>query len=612
MNHSRLLLLLAQLLLPGMAAAAAIDGTAPYPASAVLTGFKLDSATVRVGGDAAGGWALTRDAQGKLYAGWSDGAGLGQGLARDAVGIGARTAAGIALLDRLGLDGPGGHDLVGGGPPAPCMPALGGPLEPIRPDRTRFPCGGLGYGGALRAMLAFDGSLAVVAADTAADGGYGPSHLYRWLPATNVWSRMAEALTLPGVGGLLAPSLLQAGRGYHDGSAFLYAYAVRQAPTGTGRPALQQGPHGGEILLLRAPRASALQARSAWDYLAGLDGAGQPRWTRDLAAATPVITDAAGVGEEASATFVTGLGRHLVLTQHGEAAASLLTLLEAPAPWGPWHTVAYTTLADAGLPERHAFRMAFLPGSFSADGLRFTLALTGTDLSALVLVDGELTPAAAAAATSTRSRASGTVLTMAGGSSGAATPAVGASATAAAPASGGGAGAQGGAGAADGVQGFADTTALPATVDCPPAGAASAAPAVAAVPGPDQASAAGAAGAAEAPAQAPVTAAAGMPADRADPGPAAPTDPSGARPPAADRSTATGEVPPAGAAAAARDCAGAGPGAAAVAATVQPQGTAAGGVPAAPEVPPPAPARPAPAPVTPAAAAPAPVPAARP
>ena len=47
MNHSRLLLLLAQLLLPGMAAAAAIDGTAPYPASTVLTGFKLDSATVR-------------------------------------------------------------------------------------------------------------------------------------------------------------------------------------------------------------------------------------------------------------------------------------------------------------------------------------------------------------------------------------------------------------------------------------------------------------------------------------------------------------------------------------------------------------------------------------
>jgi hypothetical protein len=193
---------------------------------------------------------------------------------------------------------------------------------------------------------------------------------------------------------LHAPTFLQGGRGDSEGGPDLYAYAVRFAPTLDQGASIQRGPRGGEVLLLRAPRTGGLQTR-AWKLFAGLDGAGHPRWTPQPASAQPVIVDRNGVGEDTSVVYVPELQRYLVLTQHTRHAANRLTLLESPAPWGPWRTVVYTTLADPWARERRAFRHAFVPGSFSTDGQHFTLALSGLDTRALVLVDGRFETVAA-------------------------------------------------------------------------------------------------------------------------------------------------------------------------------------------------------------------------
>jgi hypothetical protein len=136
----------------------------------------------------------------------------------------------------------------------------------------------------------------------------------------------------------------------------------------SGDLSLHKGPRGGEIALLRAPKGADLLARGGWEFLAGVDGAGRPTWTADEGKLQAAIVDRqGGVGWTTSATYVKALGRYLVATQHAKHATGRLTLLEAPQPWGPWRTVAYTTVAD---PQRRVqttgFYFNFLPNSFSA------------------------------------------------------------------------------------------------------------------------------------------------------------------------------------------------------------------------------------------------------
>jgi Autotransporter beta-domain len=95
-----------------------------------------------------------------------------------------------------------------------------------------------------------------------------------------------------------------------------------------------------------------------------------------------------------SAIYDRALHRYLIMTEHGRSFASRLTLLEAPTVWGPFRTVAYTTVEDPrGRVQSRAFHFNILPNSFSRDGKHFTLAFTGVgDGDALNLVDGSFAP----------------------------------------------------------------------------------------------------------------------------------------------------------------------------------------------------------------------------
>src|SRR4051812_35215322 len=103
-------------------------------------------------------------------------------------------------------------------------------------------------------MLAQGGALSLFVAPGTGTAGYAEARLFRWMPGTNVWTRAAWAFTSAGPERLVVPGFLQAGQGYADGGACIYAYAARYAPARTGGLSIQRGKGGGEIALLRAAK----------------------------------------------------------------------------------------------------------------------------------------------------------------------------------------------------------------------------------------------------------------------------------------------------------------------------------------------------------------------
>ena len=221
--------------------------------------------------------------------------------------------------------------------------------------------------------------------------GYNEARLYRWATGTNVVTRATWAFTPAAPARLLEPGFLQVGKGAFASDHYVYAYAARFAPVGsTSSLSIQDGSSGGELTLLRALGNSDLTVQANWSYFAGASADGSTAsWTSNPSQLKDVIVDPNGVGWTTSAVFDAPLGLYLVLTQHGAQATGQLTILAAPNPWGPWSTVAYTTLPG---PEQHAFFFDILPTSISADGLSFTLLYSGTDTGALLAMNGTFTP----------------------------------------------------------------------------------------------------------------------------------------------------------------------------------------------------------------------------
>jgi hypothetical protein len=94
------------------------------------------------------------------------------------------------------------------------------------------------------------------------------------------------------------------------------------------------------VYLARVP-VSGIANYSAYEYLSGIDSAGQPTWDPNQANATPV-KDLHTTGQ-ASAMFHAGVGSYLMLTtDSGDPAGPQAAgaLYQAPQPWGPWARVA--------------------------------------------------------------------------------------------------------------------------------------------------------------------------------------------------------------------------------------------------------------------------------
>jgi hypothetical protein len=133
-------------------------------------------------------------------------------------------------------------------------------------------------------------------------------------------------------------------------------------------------------MLLRVP-ATSIEDRGTYEFFAGLDSSGQPQWSADAANRLAIYEDQDGVGPFPQMTLVPGLDRMVYANQHGSGSGdagvqSLLTLAEAPQPWGPWHVFHHAQFLPQV--ELSVFQWNFAPKWFRNGGCDFTLVFSGT------------------------------------------------------------------------------------------------------------------------------------------------------------------------------------------------------------------------------------------
>jgi hypothetical protein len=157
-----------------------------------------------------------------------------------------------------------------------------------------------------------------------------------------------------------------------------YVYTVATEVRNSSSLAIVQRP--GRVMLVRVPAAS-IEDRGAYEFFAGLDSSGQPTWSTNPAARLAIYEDLDGVGPFPQMTFVPGLDRIVYTNQHGSgsgnaAGRSMLTMAEAPQPWGPWHVFHHARFLPQV--ERTVFQWNFAPKWFRNGGRDFTLIFSGT------------------------------------------------------------------------------------------------------------------------------------------------------------------------------------------------------------------------------------------
>lgn len=95
--------------------------------------------------------------------------------------------------------------------------------------------------------------------------------------------------------------------------------------------------------LARVSKRHVLQ-RDAYEFFAGLDQRGRPRWTHDESQKQSVFTDhnpsqASTLG---GASYIPGLRRYIASAQGPYIGQT--SFYDAPQPWGPWTTISYNNI----------------------------------------------------------------------------------------------------------------------------------------------------------------------------------------------------------------------------------------------------------------------------
>jgi CubicO group peptidase (beta-lactamase class C family) len=131
-----------------------------------------------------------------------------------------------------------------------------------------------------------------------------------------------------------------------------------------------------ELLLARVPK-NAVTRRSAYEFFAGLDDKGAPRWTKELEQRSGVFV-APDLVYRTGISFNAGLGRYLLVmplpTQDPRYAGGI-GIYDAPEPWGPWTTVYFDCQWDIGPGESASFPTKWM----SPDGLIAHMLFSGND-----------------------------------------------------------------------------------------------------------------------------------------------------------------------------------------------------------------------------------------
>ncbi|MEX2558635.1 MAG: serine hydrolase, partial [Pirellulales bacterium] len=135
------------------------------------------------------------------------------------------------------------------------------------------------------------------------------------------------------------------------------------------------------MVLARAPKGQ-LKERGAYEFLKGLDGQGEPIWTKDIAERGAVFTHKGRCyrsGISYNASLQRYLWAQIIPDVHGQKADTRFEggfgIYDAPEPWGPWTTVFYSEAWDVGPGETSSFPTKWM----SADGKTLYLVFSGDD-----------------------------------------------------------------------------------------------------------------------------------------------------------------------------------------------------------------------------------------
>jgi len=318
--------------------------TPPYPPSKVITGVSFNWSSLKYLAPGSDNWAITWADDGHQYASFGDGGGFG-GSNTD-----GRVSLGLARVEGT-VDAYKGYNRWGG-------------------KNTEYPAqfSGKSYG-----IICIDGVL------------------YKWVsPGSNVtnytevvlakstdhgahWTKGSWKFTQSQ--GLMIPTILQFGRDY-AGARDTYVYHYFIHPSDTAKLEIQ---NPGKVYLARVPK-SQMMTQSAYEFFAGLDSSGNPRWSTSVSSKVPVFQDLNnGIGWTLSVSYNPGLKRYLLTTEHTQSVpyGGNIGVFDAPEPWGPWTTVLYETPWTGS--KNACFFWNFSNKWLSSDGRNFTLVFSGND-----------------------------------------------------------------------------------------------------------------------------------------------------------------------------------------------------------------------------------------
>ena len=165
-----------------------------------------------------------------------------------------------------------------------------------------------------------------------------------------------------------APTFLNFGRNYYGArDAFVYVYSHDH--NSAYEPA-------DRMVLARVPMGQ-LTERQAYEFFAGTDASGLPKWTSDVSKRMAVF-DHPGRCYRSGISYNTSLQRYLwcqIIPGTDTRFEGGFAIYDAPEPWGPWTTVYFTENWDIGPGETSSIPTKWI----SNDGRKVHLVFSGDD-----------------------------------------------------------------------------------------------------------------------------------------------------------------------------------------------------------------------------------------
>lgn len=320
-----------------------------YPPSPVIARMIFDDTSARTEAPGSDIWPITWAADDHLYTPWGDGGGFGGTNAKGRVSLGfARVVGG--KRDYRGENIAGGID-------APHPAPFTGKSEGV-----------LALGDTL--YLWRDG-------DKSSLEYFKFAELWRSDDSGATWRECGVRFSKSGGdfgagdAGIFAPAFCQFGKAYSGArDEFVYSYA----------PDIIDPTHWnvrlpGRINLLRVPRAK-IESKADYEFFAGVDAGGRPRWTKRAAERKPTWHDTAQGTHRVAVSYNPVLKRYLLTTITIDRSG-WMSLYDAPEPWGPW-----THVQTEHNPERWGkltIIFTFVNKWLSADGRDFVIVHTKDD-----------------------------------------------------------------------------------------------------------------------------------------------------------------------------------------------------------------------------------------